>query len=69
MDEITSIEIGLGLLGLWLATLFVLWRVIDRKGYPGPVRSAVAKDGLMLAHLTLLVIGGAFIVSGLQILQ
>ena len=68
MDEITSLEIGLGVLGLWLATLFVLWKLIDRKGYAGPVRNDTVKESLMLAHLALLVIGLAFIVSGLHIL-
>lgn len=69
MDHITSIEIGAGLLVVWLATLFALWKLIDRKGYPGPIRHSIAKDGLMLVHLALLVTGIAFMAKGLSILN
>lgn len=67
MEDITLIEIGTGLVGFWLATLFVLWKLIDRQGRPGPVKSAVAKEGLMLAHLIVLVTGAAMIISGLHV--
>jgi len=67
MDELTAIEIGAGLLVVWLATLFVLLKLIDRRGHPGPITSNFAKECLMLAHMVVLVIGIAMIVNGLQV--
>lgn len=67
MEDITFIEIGAGLLVVWLFGLFVLWKLIDRQGRPGPVKSTVAKEALMLAHLIALVTGLALIISGLHV--
>lgn len=67
MEDIILIGIGAGLVGFWLMTLLVLWKLIDRQGRPGPVTSALAKEGLMLAHLIVLVTGTAMIIRGLRV--
>ena len=69
MDDLTNIEIGAGLLAFWLATLFLLWKLIDRQGRPGPVKSAIAKDGLMLVHMAVLIIGIAMLIKGLHVFE
>lgn len=67
MDDTTFLEIGAGLLAFWLVTLLLLWKLIDRQGRPGPVKSTVAKEGLMLAHLIVLAAGTAMVIGGLRI--
>lgn len=68
MEDLTLIEIGAGLLVLWFVTLFGLWKLIDRQGRPGPVKSTFLKEGLMLVHMTVLVAGLAMVVNGLHAL-
>lgn len=67
MDDIASIEIGTGLLVVWVASLFVLWKLIDRQGRPGPIKNTILKESVMLVHLGLLVTGGAFLIKGLNL--
>lgn len=62
------IEIGAGLLVLWFVTPFALWRLIDRQNRPGLIKNRLAKEGLMLVHMTVLVAGVAMILMGLQVL-
>ena len=67
MEDLTSIEIGAGLLVLWFLTLFALWRLIDKQNRPGPIKSRLAKECLMLVHMTVLVVGIAMVVTGLHV--
>lgn len=67
MDDLTTIEIGAALLAVWLVTLFALWKLIDRQGRPGPVKSTLVKESLMLAHMAVLITGLAMIVTGLHV--
>ncbi len=67
MEDHTLIEIGAGLLALWLATFFILWKLIDRQGRPGPVKGTFAKESLMLGHMIVLVTGLAMLISGLSL--
>lgn len=67
MDDLTAVELGAGLLVIWFASLFILFKLIDRRGHPGPITSNFAKECLMLAHMAVLVVGIAMIVSGLQV--
>ncbi|MCL4767285.1 MAG: hypothetical protein KJZ80_13725 [Hyphomicrobiaceae bacterium] len=67
MDDITTIEIGAALLAFWLVTLFGLLKLIDRRDHPGPVKSAVAKELLMLVHLAMLIAAAAMLVKGTHI--
>jgi len=67
MDNLTTIEIGAGLVVFWFVTLFVLWKLIDRKDRPGPITSNFAKECLILVHMGVLVVGIAMLVSGLQL--
>ncbi len=67
MDDLTSIEIGAGLLAIWLATLFVLLKLIDRPGKPGIVKNVVAKESMMLVHMAVLIVAAAMIVKGLHV--
>ncbi len=68
MEDLKVVEIGAGLLVLWFVTLFALWRLIDRQNRPGPVKSRLAKECLMLGHMTVLVAGMAMVLMGLQVL-
>lgn len=67
MNDMTTIEIGAALLAVWLVTLLAMWKLIDRQGRPGPVKSALAKETLMLVHMALLIIGLAMIITGLHV--
>ncbi len=67
MDDLTMIEIGAGLLAAWLATLFALLKLIDRRDHPGPVKNAVAKELMMLSHLALLILAAAMLIKGMHV--
>jgi cytochrome b561 len=69
MDDITIIEIGLGMVAFWLATIVVLWKLIDRRGRPGPLKSALAKESLMLAHMAILLFGLAMVIKGFHVVD
>ena len=67
MSDLTSVEIGVGLLAIWLATAFLLFKLIDRRDKPGIIKSAMAKEGAMLVHMAVLIVGAAMLIKGLHV--
>jgi 4-amino-4-deoxy-L-arabinose transferase-like glycosyltransferase len=69
MSDITIIEIGSGLLAFWLVTIAALSKLIDRRDRPGPIKSALAKESLMLTHLAIFLFGMAMVVKGFHVVD
>lgn len=62
--DLLDLELAALLLGAWVISLFVLWKVIDRPGRPGIVKGPFVIDAMMLASLACLVIGVSFLIKG-----
>lgn len=67
MTDVTTIEVALVLLGVWLATIPLLWLLIGRRGRPGPLKGVLAKEACMLTHMATLLAGAAMLIKGLYV--
>jgi hypothetical protein len=59
-----ELQISAGALLLWLLGLLMLWKLADRPGRPGPIRSAGVIELMMLLDIMLLVIGVSLFIKG-----
>lgn len=60
----TEIELGVGLLVVWVVTFVVLLRTVDRPGRPGIIRGQLVTEHFMLAHILLLIISISLLIKG-----
>jgi hypothetical protein len=59
-----ELELGVILLAIWVATLVVLWKTIDRPGHPGIIKGQLVVEHFMLAHILLLIFAVSELVKG-----
>jgi len=62
--NLLNLELAALLIGLWVASLVVLWKVVGSAGRPGLVQNAVVVDMMMLVSVALLISGVAFLIKG-----
>jgi len=62
--SIFELQISAAALALWLVVLLMLWKLADRPGRPGPIRSSAVIETMMLIDIMLLVIGVSMFVKG-----
>ena len=68
ISSTSALELGLGLLVFWALSVVVMWFVINRKARPGPVRSIIAIEGMMLVSMAALIFGIALTAKGVGLL-
>ncbi len=62
--DLTTLELGAGLLTLWAATFVVLWKLVDRPGRPGVIRGQLVIEHFLLAHIFLLIVAICLLIKG-----
>ncbi len=62
--DLTTLELGAGLLTLWAATFVVLWKLVDRPGRPGVIKGRLVTEHFLLAHLFLLITAISLLIKG-----
>ena len=62
--NLLNLELAALLIGLWVASLVVLWKVVGSAGRPGIVQNAVVVDIMMLISVAFLITGFAFLIKG-----
>jgi hypothetical protein len=62
--NLLELELGVVLLAIWVATFFVLWKIIDRPGRPGIIKGQLVIEHFMLAHILLLIFAVSELVKG-----
>lgn len=62
--DILELQIGVVLIAVWLVSLVVLWKGVDRAARPGVIKSQLAIDVMMLLSIMTLIVGVSLIIKG-----
>lgn len=54
------------MIALYLVGLGVLWKVVERKGHPGLLRTNGAIEAAMIVHIAILLVGITLVLLGLH---
>jgi hypothetical protein len=57
MSHLLQLELGGIFLVCWVGSLVAMWFLVNRTTRPGPIRSVIVIEGMMLASIFCLILG------------